>query len=1446
MLGKPFGLFLIVWLGLFPSLMHAGPTDRSDVRLSSVPIAFETNAGQYRSDIKFVARIPDGTISLTSRGATIAMKGGSSSPVTITPVAGARSVAVEGLEETEGKSNYFLGSDPSKWIKDVARYSRVRYRSVYSGIDLIFHGTHSNVEYDFVVSPRADPSDIEVEFVGASSLELQDGDLIIMTAGEPLIQHAPVLYQESEGVRTKVAGSYILVGKNRVKFRVGSYERTHTLIIDPVVGYSARFGGSAPSLAAAIAVDAGGNVYVAGQAEVISDFPALPGSFETSGANEEVAFVCKLNAAGTDFVYTTLIGGSSGAFATGIAVDNDGNAFVTGSTPSADFPVTSGAFQTTLSSTVNHAFVFKLNPSGSALLYSTFIGGNYPDLANAITIDSTGNAYITGSTDSPTFPVTPGAFQTTMNFGATDAFVTKLNSGGTALIYSTYLGGTSEDAGNGIAVDSSGSAYIAGSASSSNFPVTAGAFETTSGGNVGFVTKLNPTGSGLVYSTFLDAGNGSFASGIAVDSSGSAYVAGTGGASVMGTPKIYAPQGSSGRIFVAKLNSAGSALSYLTSVGGSSSDEQSTGIALDSAGNTYVSGWTTNDDFPLLSPVQLVGPPNVPGESFKTTFVFKLDPTGNLAYSTYFGSAYDTVSAITVDSNANVYLTGIALSTLFPVTPGALDARPPNSSGDVFVAELSSSQTCSFTFSSTLDAETVAGGNNSIDVTAPSGCGWIALSGQPWITITSPSAGSGSGTVSYSVQPNPSPARTGILSIAGASIEVSQPNGCEYSLSAFLVFVPASGGIFPDFMNVTTGSGCPITISDVPSWMTWISTALTGTSGIGFEFSANTSGAPRSAILDIAGFPLIMDQAGGFTCSFSVSPKSLTSPASGSFGTFQVSTSSGCSWAVASDSPWLQVSSISSSLNTSNTIASGNGTVYYTVAENTGTSGRTGTLMIGNKTFTINQAGTSSPAPPFLSIAKQHSGNFLQGQQGAQYTVIVSNASGSAPTNGRVAVAEALPSGLTLASMAGIGWTCPGTTATNCTRSDSLSGGANYPPITVTVNVAADASSPEVNSVTVSGGGSAGANTTDPTIIIVANPDPLVTQLSPTTGSAGGAAFTLKVTGKNFEPNSVVLWGGSGRPTTYVSSTTLRAAITADDIATDGVIAVSVMTPAPGGGTSGTVSFAIKNPRPVLSSLSPPSVIAGSGDFTLIVDGSGFVNGSTVEWNGSNRDTTFVSGTQLSVAITSTDVAIAGTVLVKVSSPTPGGGTSTTKKFTIDNPVPVAISLSPESIDADVPAFTLTVTGNNFVNGSTIVWKAVKLTTTFVNSTQLTALVSASDVIAVGTDNIAVVNRSPGGGTSNKVPFTVNNPVPTLTSVSPSSATVGGASFTLTVKGSHFINGASVLWDGEALETTFVSPTQLRVKIAGSDISSSGTAQVSVSNPAPGGGSSETVSFTIK
>lgn len=391
---------------------------------------------------------------------------------------------------------------------------------------------------------------------------------------------------------------------------------------------------------------------------------------------------------------------------------------------------------------------------------------------------------------------------------------------------------------------------------------------------------------------------------------------------------------------------------------------------------------------------------------------------------------------------------------------------------------------------------------------------------------------------------------------------------------------------------------------------------------------------------------------------------------------------------------------------------------------------------------------------------------------------------------------------------------------------------------------AADIATPGTAAVTVSnptpGGGASG-----PLTFTIGNPVPNVTRISPTNQTAGGAGFTLTVFGTKFEPTSVVLWNGSSRSTTFVSATSLTASITAADITTPGTASVSVMSPAPGGGTSGKITFTINNPVPVATSLSPSSVIAGSGAFTLTVNGSQFVSGAVVQWGGSNRSTTFVSSTQVKASITGADVATAGTVQVKVVNPAPRGGTSAGLTFTIANPVPVAATLSPSSGTLGSAGFTLTVTGSNFVSTSTVKWKQTALTTTFVSSGKLTATVPASDLTTAGTDSVTVSNPGPGGGASNALIFTVNNPVPAATSLSPSSAVAGGTSFTLTVNGSNFISGAHVLWNGANLVTTFVSAAKVTATVPVKDIAAGGTANVSVSNPTPGGGPSNALTFTI-
>jgi hypothetical protein len=362
-------------------------------------------------------------------------------------------------------------------------------------------------------------------------------------------------------------------------------------------------------------------------------------------------------------------------------------------------------------------------------------------------------------------------------------------------------------------------------------------------------------------------------------------------------------------------------------------------------------------------------------------------------------------------------------------------------------------------------------------------------------------------------------------------------------------------------------------------------------------------------------------------------------------------------------------------------------------------------------------------------------------------------------------------------------------------------------------------------------------------------PTPQITSLSPDQAVAGGAGFTLTVNGNGFidgtgSDRSVVHWNGSPLTTTFVSSTQLTATIPASNIATAGTANVTVVNP--GNLTSNTVTFTITNPEPTIDTLSPSTTVAGSGGFTLTITGTNFVNNSVVRWNGIDRLTTFVSSTRLEAAIPASDVATAGTANVTVFNPAPGGGESGAATFTITNPSPTISSISPATAVAGSGGFTLTITGTNFVNGSVVRWNGSPRTTTFVSSTRLEAAIPASDIVTAGTANVTVFNPAPGGGESGAATFTITNPSPTISSISPATAVAGSGGFTLTITGTNFVNGSVVRWNGSPRTTTFVSSTRLEAAIPASDVATAGTANVTVFNPAPGGGTSNTATFTIQ
>jgi uncharacterized protein (TIGR03437 family) len=719
-----------------------------------LPLSFEANTGQVDGSVKFLARGSGYGLYLTADEAVLALrKGGCAGPpaadawahqtdVVRMRLAGASSgaAAPAGEDQLPGTANHFVGNDPARWHTRVPTYAKVRYHGVYPGVDLVYYGNRRQLEYDFVVAPGANPKLIRLHFAGAKALRLgTDGDLVVTAAGGAMTFHQPAVYQLVDGQRKAVEGSFAVLAKNTVGFRVGSYDRGKPLVIDPVLVYSTYLGGSSYSGqsgfgdgARGLAVDGSGNAYVTGYT-YSADFPVTQGAFQTtSGACSGcvAAFVTKLNPSGTALVYSTYLGASGGgAYANALAVDASGNAYIVGSAR-AGFPTTPGAFQTTNRAMPGgrNAFVTKLNPTGSALVYSTYLGGTTSylggDDATALAVDSVGNAYIAGVTYSSDFPVTAGAFQTGNNAGgASNAFVAKLNPSGGALVYSTYLGGSGRiqfsfgpqvwvgDGATGLSVDGAGDAYVTGYAYSADFPVTLEAFQATNRATVpygpggvapgynrsnAFVTKLNPAGTALVYSTYLGGSGssqrGDSASGLAVDASGNAYIAGAAASTdfpaTLGALQTTNHSAAGNNAFVTKLNPAGSALVYSTYLGGSGSDAAS-GMAVDGSGNAYIAGAASSTDFPVTQGALQTTNRSGAGTN---AFVTELNRAGSvLVYSTYLGgSGGDAARGVAVDGSGYVYIAGEAGSADFPVTPGAFQAtnHSVNSSSNAFMAKV--------------------------------------------------------------------------------------------------------------------------------------------------------------------------------------------------------------------------------------------------------------------------------------------------------------------------------------------------------------------------------------------------------------------------------------------------------------------------------------------------------------------------------------------------------------------------------------------------------------------------------------------------------------------------------------------------------------------------------------------------------------------------------------
>jgi len=832
----------------------SAPSDSQRAQLSSLanlPLSFERNQGQTDPRAMFLSRGSNYAIFLTPDGAALRLgaAGTRDAALSLKLLAANPAPLVQGVDELPGKANYFVGNDPVAWRTNIATYAKVKYADVYPSIDLLYYGNRRQLEFDFIVRSGGDTKAIRVAFEGAVPRLDPAGDLVLQAQGGEIRFHKPVIYQTADDPpgksRQLVEGHYALDGNHQVAFAVGAYDHTKPLIIDPVLAYSTYLGGSGNDVASAIASDPSGNVYVAG------------------------------------------------------------------GTTSTNFPVTSGVFQHTFGGSANcnsttdyqcgDVFVAKINATGSALLWATYLGGSDKENVNAIAVTAS-NVFVAGRTNSINFPTTAGAFQRTLK-GKHNGYVTKLNSTGTGLVYSTYLGGSAKDEIGGLAIDSAGNAYVGGNTSSTDFPTTTGAFQRTCKSCAvlaGFVAKLNPTGTGLLYSSFLNGSTGSGVTHLAIDGSGNAYVTGLTvdtdfptknpiqaafGGGNLNTCNVTGGGGPlvCGDAFVTKFNSTGTALLYSTYLGGSG-DDTGWGISVDASGNAYVNGGTNSINFPTTAGA--VQPKFGGGSSSCVTdtnlacgdaFVTKINAAGTArVYSTYLGGASDDIALGNpkVDPAGNLYLTGITYSTNFHTTANAPQLNF-GGSGDAFVSVLNSNASA-FLFSTYLGglgldggsnlalgspgAIYVAGGTASTNFPTTTGaldttCGGCST-GNPDAFITKLSLPPG-----VSLTPTSLTFAAQVLGTTSAAKVVTLKNTGTATLS--ITSISTSGTNAADFAQTHTcgtslapGASCSISVTFKP--------AASGTRTASLSVADNASGSPQKVKLT------------GIGTSARLSPSSLT------------------------------------------------------------------------------------------------------------------------------------------------------------------------------------------------------------------------------------------------------------------------------------------------------------------------------------------------------------------------------------------------------------------------------------------------------------------------------------------------------------------------------------------------------------------------------------------
>lgn len=736
-----FGFILLMGIGLvYQPATAQTPIDQQESFVPSsthqaqniygqLPITFEANVGQAAAGVDFISRgnghtlflmgdemvlslakvtdlstdlltsaydHPDELPTIAVHNLHMAFVGGNTAP------------QISRQTELAGVSNYFHGNNPSEWHLNVPHYQEIHYQNLYNGIDLVFGSNEGGLQYDFIVAPNINPQTIQMRFDPVQHIALDEQGNLLLHFNDTILRHnAPIIYQMDGREEHQIQGRFRLIDNNTVGFEVGSYNENLPLVIDPTLVYSTFVGGSGAGEGRNIAIDNAGSAYITGFT-TSTNYP-LQGPVDPLSTGYNEAFVTKLNPAGDGLVYSTYLGGSNGEGGLSITIDGTGAAYITGFTSSPDFPLQNPIYPTHSSPMLgNDSFLTKLNPAGNALIFSTYIGGTGNDVGDRIVLDAAGDIYVAGSTQGTGYPMV-NPYDNTFT-GDEDCVLTKVNAAGTALVYSTHLGGSSIEICYGLDVDNAGSAYVAGFTQSDDFPLL-NAFDPTNGPSImgmdAFITKFSVAGNTLIYSTYL-GGDAAIerAYDILVDATGAAYVTGIAASPDFPLQNPYDATLGYVDAFIAKLNPAGDALIFSTFFGGSDQDIAHS-IALDPSGNIYIAGFTESPDFPVLNEID-----NTLG-GLRDGFVTSFSPNADiLLYSTYLGGnapmfQYDMAYGIAVDATGSAYIGGYTSSSDFPVL-NAYD-NTLNGSRDPFATKFDGSLLTPILTTSTLIVQDASG-----------------------------------------------------------------------------------------------------------------------------------------------------------------------------------------------------------------------------------------------------------------------------------------------------------------------------------------------------------------------------------------------------------------------------------------------------------------------------------------------------------------------------------------------------------------------------------------------------------------------------------------------------------------------------------------------------------------------------------------------------------------